>query len=69
MKKTDEVGKEVSRIHRYLQDVCGLYSRVARKLGVDRSYVSRVAAGERRSPAIERAIISEFGDSQQNPGA
>lgn len=68
MKKADEVGKQVSRIHRYLQDVCGLYSRVARKLGVDRSYVSRVAAGERRSTTIERAIVSEFGEIEENPG-
>lgn len=32
----------------------GLYARVARRLGVDRSYVSRVARGERRSPQIEK---------------
>lgn len=37
----------------------GLYSRVARKLGVDRSYVSRVARGERRSPEIEAALRTE----------
>ena len=28
----------------------GLYVRIARKLGVDASYVSRVARGDRRSP-------------------
>ncbi len=38
----------------------GLYSRVARKLGVDRSYVSRVARGERRSQQIEAALNSEL---------
>ena len=38
----------------------GLYSRVARKLGVDRSYVSRVARGERRSPEIETALQAEL---------
>jgi transcriptional regulator with XRE-family HTH domain len=38
----------------------GLYSRVARKLGVDRSYVSRVARGERRSPDIEAALQAEL---------
>jgi transcriptional regulator with XRE-family HTH domain len=38
----------------------GLYSRVARKLGVDRSYVSRVARGERRSPEIETALQVEL---------
>jgi len=38
----------------------GLYARVARQLGVDRSYVSRVARGERRSQRIEAALNSEL---------
>ncbi len=38
----------------------GLYSRVAQKLGVDRSYVSRVARGERKSPEIEAALQAEI---------
>ena len=38
----------------------GLYARVAREVGVDRSYVSRVARGERRSEEIEQALRSEF---------
>ena len=37
----------------------GLYSRVARQLGVDRSYVSRVARGERRSRRVENALRAE----------
>jgi hypothetical protein len=37
----------------------GLYSRVARQLGVDRSYVSRVARGERRSKVVEAALRTE----------
>jgi transcriptional regulator with XRE-family HTH domain len=37
----------------------GLYRRVADKLGVDPSYVSRVARGERRSPQIEASLKSE----------
>ncbi|MGZ4813586.1 MAG: helix-turn-helix domain-containing protein [Terriglobales bacterium] len=37
-----------------------LYARVARQLGVDRSYVSRVARGERRSPRIEAALKNEL---------
>jgi hypothetical protein len=37
----------------------GLYFRVAKRLGVDPSYVSRVARGERRSEAIETALIQE----------
>ncbi len=38
----------------------GLYARVARQLGVDRSYVSRVARGERRSQRIEAALRAEL---------
>jgi CheY-like chemotaxis protein len=38
----------------------GIYSRVARQLGVDRSYVSRVARGERRSEEIEAALRNEL---------
>ncbi len=38
----------------------GLYSRVARRLGVDRSYVSRVARGERRSKKVEAALRAEL---------
>jgi hypothetical protein len=37
----------------------GLYFRVARRLGVDPSYVSRVARGERKSEAVEAALESE----------
>jgi hypothetical protein len=38
----------------------GLYGRVARNLGVDVSYVSRIARGERKSKVAEKAIIKEF---------
>jgi transcriptional regulator with XRE-family HTH domain len=34
----------------------GMYKRVADRLGVDPSYVSRVAAGKRRSPKIEAEL-------------
>ena len=34
----------------------GLYRRVADRLGVDPSYVSRVARGERKSPKIEASL-------------
>ena len=39
----------------------GLYVRVALKLGVDPSYVSRVARGERQSPEVESALTQEIG--------
>ncbi|MGA2812634.1 MAG: hypothetical protein ABSG16_14620 [Candidatus Acidiferrum sp.] len=38
----------------------GLYNRVAGKLGVDPSYVSRVARGERRSAPILAALEEEM---------
>lgn len=37
----------------------GIYNRVAKRLGVDPSYVSRVARGERRSPSVEKALADE----------
>ena len=60
MNKDNNSATRVSLINRYVQSLCGLYSRVARQLQVDRSYVSRVARGERRSEPIERALTSEF---------
>jgi transcriptional regulator with XRE-family HTH domain len=38
----------------------GLYARVARDLGVDVSYVSRIARGERKSKVAEKALNREF---------
>jgi hypothetical protein len=38
----------------------GLYRRVADRLGVDPSYVSRVARGERKSPKIETCLNREI---------
>ncbi len=38
----------------------GLYTRVARQLGVHPSYVSRVARGERKSDRVYRAIAAEL---------
>lgn len=37
----------------------GIYNRVAKRLGVDPSYVSRVARGERKSAAVEQALAEE----------
>ena len=59
-KDDDQLKKKVSTLNRYVQSLCGLSSRIARQLQVDRSYVSRVARGERRSQEIERALSSEF---------
>jgi len=38
----------------------GLYARVARELEVDRSYVSRVARGERQSERVAGALRREL---------
>jgi hypothetical protein len=38
----------------------GLYARVAHDLGVDASYISRIARGERKSEVAEKAIDREF---------
>jgi hypothetical protein len=38
----------------------GIYVRIAKKMRVDASYVSRVASGERKSSRVERAVIVEL---------
>lgn len=38
----------------------GVYARVARKLGMDASYVSRVVNGDRKSERIMAAVIAEL---------
>ena len=60
VKDAKDPKEKMSRVNRYVQALCGLYSRVARQLQVDRSYVSRVARGERHSPTVESALSSEF---------
>jgi predicted XRE-type DNA-binding protein len=52
--------QRLSRIQRWIQSFCGIYTRVASRFHVDRSYVSRVARGERTSPEISQALITEF---------
>jgi transcriptional regulator with XRE-family HTH domain len=42
------------------QEHAGLYRRVASRLGVDASYVSRVASGERASARIMQALLSDL---------
>ena len=60
MEDTSTLKSKMPLLNRYVQSLCGLYSRIARQLNVDRSYVSRVARGERHSEEIERAPSSEF---------
>jgi hypothetical protein len=60
MRKKEETSTRLPLLNHYVQSLCGLYSRIARRFEVDRSYVSRVARGERHSEQIERALNSEF---------
>ena len=59
---------KLQKLKRYIESLCGIYSRVARRLGVDRTYVSRVAKGEGRSPEVEAALLQEFDRSQEKSG-
>jgi hypothetical protein len=65
MARTEGPAK-LKKLRQYIETLCGIYSRIARRLGVDRTYVSRVAKGERRSPKIESALVQEFDKSQEN---
>jgi len=64
-------GTKIRKINSLIEALCGMYSRVARRLGVHRTYVSRVARGERRSEEIENALIAEYDrvqEGKQLPG-
>jgi hypothetical protein len=52
--------EQIRTLHNLVESVCGIYSRVARKLRISPSFVSRVARGERRSEAVEDALLQEF---------
>jgi hypothetical protein len=45
------------RLH---QHHLGLYGRIAARLNVDASYVSRVASGQRKSESIMNALLAEL---------
>ncbi len=56
---------KIIRLNRLIDTVCGIYSRVARRLGVHRTFVSRVARGERRSEPVEQALAAEYERAKQ----
>jgi hypothetical protein len=62
MLSTPEHEKALLKAHRLH---AGLYRRVADKLGVDSSYVSRVATGKRKGPKILRALLDELHQIQR----
>jgi hypothetical protein len=52
--ENDEALLKAHRLH------TGVYRRVADKLGVDPSYVSRVAMGKRKASKIRGALLDEL---------
>jgi hypothetical protein len=62
MRSETEYEEGLLKAHR-LHD--GLYRRVAKKLGVDPSYVSRVATGKRNGVKIRRALLDELRKTQK----
>jgi hypothetical protein len=52
--KDDEALLKAHKLH------LGLYRRVANKLEVDPSYVTRVATGERNNLEVRRALLDEL---------
>ncbi len=65
MKDTLTTPAKLTRLSRLIDSLCGLYSRVARRLGVHRTYVSRVAHGQRHSQPVEDALLQEYQQIQK----
>jgi hypothetical protein len=51
---------KITKLNELVEALCGIYSRVARRLSVHRTFVSRVARGERRSEPVEGALVAEY---------
>jgi transcriptional regulator with XRE-family HTH domain len=51
--------RKVTLLHAYLAQR-GLFARVAKKLGLDPSYISRVANGKRKSKRVSQAIEADL---------
>jgi transcriptional regulator with XRE-family HTH domain len=64
-KKESSSARKIKRLHQMIEALCGIYTRIARHLGVHRSMVSRVARGERRSEPIEDALLAEYDRLQE----
>lgn len=56
---------KLKKLNGLIDKLCGIYSRVARRLGVHRTFVSRVAHGERHSRPVESALLDEFEDAKK----
>lgn len=64
-RKEASSAQKLRKLSQLIESLCGLYTRIARRLGVHRSMVSRVARGERRSEPIETALLSEYDRLQE----
>jgi len=58
--KSQSSTAKLKKLNALIDSVCGIYTRVARRLGVHRSFVSRVARGERRSEQVEERLLTEL---------
>ena len=58
--KEESSTAKLKKLNALVESVCGIYTRVARRLGVHRSFVSRVARGERRSEPVEDSLLAEL---------
>ncbi|HEV8525300.1 MAG TPA: hypothetical protein VGQ71_12440 [Terriglobales bacterium] len=57
---------KITKLNELVEGLCGIYSRVARRLGVHRTFVSRVARGERHSELVEDALVAEYERAKRN---
>ena len=51
---------KITKLQELIDALCGIYTRVARRLRVHRTFVSRVARGERHSKPVEGALVDEY---------
>lgn len=55
-----QVESAPSTISDVLAGYRGVYARVAQRLGVDASYISRIADGSRSNQVIQKALVEEI---------
>lgn len=60
MKRDNNNGDGITNWALVISEYRGLYNRVAKQLGVDPSYVSRIARGERFNQEVETALLREL---------
>ena len=60
MKRSETNRVQLALIVKCAEFFSNMYSRIAEQCGVDRSYVSRVARGERHSATIERRLVADI---------